>query len=119
MKSPVPFSKRSLAYAVCAFALLLLVLFGRGNALSETQAVPTSAALVRTIQATAGDTVHTFRLPVKAEANQHVLVHARATGIVAERRVELGDSVSSGQVLAVIRAPKSTRRSVNGEGRPN
>lgn len=106
MKSPVSFRQRSLAYAVCAFVLLLLVLFGRSNALSETQAVPTSMALVRTTQAAAGDAIHTLRLPARAEANQHVLVHARATGIVAERRVELGDSVKSGQVLAVIQAPE-------------
>lgn len=45
-------------------------------------------------------------LPARVAPGLQVSIHARATGLVARRYVELGDSVKAGQVLAVIHAPE-------------
>ena len=48
----------------------------------------------------------TLSLPARVAPGLQVSIHARATGLVAQRYVELGDSVKAGQVLAVIHAPE-------------
>lgn len=45
-------------------------------------------------------------LPARVAPGLQVSIHARATGLVAQRYAGLGDSVKAGQVLAVIHAPE-------------
>jgi RND family efflux transporter MFP subunit len=47
-----------------------------------------------------------MRLPVRTAPAEHAEIFSRATGIIAERRVDIGDRVAAGDVLAVIEAPE-------------
>jgi RND family efflux transporter MFP subunit len=47
-----------------------------------------------------------LRLPARAEPYEEAVLFARASGFVAERRVDLGSRVAAGQVLAVIDTPE-------------
>ena len=62
---------------------------------------------VLTVQAKAADEAFDLRLPARALAGESAQIYPRATGFVSERRVDLGDRVEAGQVLAVISAPES------------
>ncbi|EME5141346.1 efflux RND transporter periplasmic adaptor subunit [Pseudomonas aeruginosa] len=84
---------------------LLTALGGCGNG-QQDAAQSTAEPEVKTVEAAAASDSHSLRLPMRAEAGRLVRIHARATGMVAERRVDLGDAVVAGQVLAVIRAPE-------------
>lgn len=53
----------------------------------------------------AGDSVE-LRLPARALPGESARIYARATGFLAERRVDIGDRVEAGQVLALITAPE-------------
>ena len=91
--------------AICFIAILLSsFLNGCGN--SSKASTEAELLTVTTAQAVAGKPSNELRLPARAAANQHVMVHARATGIVVERRVDLGDNVVAGDVLVVIHAPE-------------
>lgn len=51
----------------------------------------------------------TIRLPARTAPEQEAAIFSRATGIVAERRVDIGDTVKAGEILAVIEAPEVLR----------
>ncbi|MDX2079208.1 MAG: efflux RND transporter periplasmic adaptor subunit [Terrimicrobiaceae bacterium] len=53
----------------------------------------------------------TLRLPARTAPAEQAEIFSRATGIVRERRVDIGDTVKAGDILAVIDAPE-VRRSV-------
>lgn len=79
-------------------------------ACGHSSAEPTPATTlpeVLTVQARAADPVVDLRLPARALAGESAQIFPRATGFVSERRVDLGDKVEAGQVLAVISAPES------------
>jgi RND family efflux transporter MFP subunit len=50
-----------------------------------------------------------FELPGRTEPIEQATVFSRATGMVRERRFDIGDRVKSGEVLAVIDAPELDR----------
>lgn len=50
-----------------------------------------------------------LRLPVVVEPREEALVRARVAGFLEERRVDIGDRVEAGQVLAVIDTPELVR----------
>ena len=50
-----------------------------------------------------------LRLPVRTAPAEQAYIYSRATGLLAERRVDLGDIVQAGDVLAVIAAPEIQR----------
>ncbi len=50
-----------------------------------------------------------LRLPVRTAPAEQAYIYSRATGLLAERRVDLGDVVQAGDVLAVISAPEIQR----------
>jgi RND family efflux transporter MFP subunit len=70
---------------------------GAGAATPPTVRVATAAAL---------DGLRALELPARTAPIAEAAIHARATGLVAERRVDLGDVVREGDVLAVISAPE-------------
>lgn len=95
----------SVARAALAAALLTVL-----AACSRSAAEPAAAAAVPevlTVQARAADAAYDLRLPARALAGESAQIYARATGFVSERRVDLGDKVEAGQVLAVISAPEA------------
>ncbi|MFT4246953.1 MAG: efflux RND transporter periplasmic adaptor subunit [Pseudomonas sp.] len=74
----------------------------------DGRALPTVATLpeVAVVQARAADAEQALVLPARAQAGQSAQVFTRATGWVGARRVDLGDHVRAGQVLAIIAAPE-------------
>ena len=65
-----------------------------------------SAATVRVVAAKAGGDASELRLPARALAGETAKLHARVSGFISERNVDLGDAVGAGQVLAVIASPE-------------
>lgn len=100
-------SKRSARLALAIFSASTLALAASGCARSdaETIAAPTTPEVL-TAQARAAEASYELRLPARAFAGETAQLYARAIGLVSERRVDLGDQVSAGQVLAVISTPE-------------
>lgn len=86
-------------------AALLAALSGCGHSDAET-APAAVLPEVLTVQAKAADPITELSLPARAQAGESAQLYARATGFVSERKVELGDRVAAGQVLATISAPE-------------
>lgn len=92
-----------------AAALATLAGCGPGSASAQVgaSAVTANDAIeVATVQARAAEDRYELRLPARAIAGESARLHARATGFVSERLVDLGDRVEAGQVLARIAAPE-------------
>lgn len=77
----------------------------QGNAQSPPAAA-SDAPEVSAVLARAAEGGYELRLPARAVAGESARVHARATGFVRERLVDLGDRVEAGQILARIAAPE-------------
>jgi len=75
----------------------------RGAAQQSGDAAPPE---VLTAQAKPAGDSYELRLPARTVAGETARLFPRATGFVSERRVDLGDRVAAGQVLAVISAPE-------------
>jgi RND family efflux transporter MFP subunit len=100
----VPVTRRPLPVSI-AVALLLAL-----SACSKSEAEAPAATVVPdvlTAQARAADAEFTMTLPARALAGETAQIYPRATGFVSERRVDLGDAVQAGQVLAVIANPEA------------
>jgi RND family efflux transporter MFP subunit len=67
---------------------------------------PGGAPEVRTVLARAVQADGALRLPARTEAIEEARLFARTSGVVLERRADLGDSVAAGAVLARIAAPE-------------
>jgi len=50
-----------------------------------------------------------LRLPARTAPAEEAKLYSRATGIVQERRVDIGDRVKTGDILAIIEAPEVGR----------
>lgn len=80
----------------------------------QPNAPPAAAAVanslsVRTIKPQVAPTAAELRLPAVAEPSADVRLFARVNGFILERRVDIGDRVKAGQVLAIISAPELER----------
>jgi RND family efflux transporter MFP subunit len=84
--------------AVCA----LLAGCDNSRAMPESAVAP----VVSLVQAKPAAADYALVLPARAQAGQTAQVFARATGLVSSRRVDLGDRVKAGQLLATIAAPE-------------
>jgi membrane fusion protein, multidrug efflux system len=60
---------------------------------------------VLTVHPRRDHTARLIRLPATAEPSEQALLYARVNGFIKERNGELGDKVTTGQVLAVIENP--------------
>lgn len=98
-----PLDRAGLSLALAA--ALLTVLAGCGRSDAET-ASASALPEVLTVQAKAADAAFDLSLPARAQAGESAQLYARATGFVSERKVELGDKVDAGQVLATISTPE-------------
>lgn len=102
--SPASLSQARRLRAVLAVALLAAL---AGCSRSDAEPTPANALPeVLTVQAKAADPITELALPARAQAGESAQLYARATGFVSERKVELGDRVEAGQVLATISAPE-------------
>lgn len=86
----------------CA-VLILLAGCDRGTAGQQAAAVVPE---VLTAEARAAESNYPLSLPARAIAGETAQLYPRATGFVSERRADLGDRVTAGQILAVISAPE-------------
>jgi RND family efflux transporter MFP subunit len=68
---------------------------------TEAQAIPTVAIVA--LNAKPG--VASLNLPGRLEANLRAPIYARVSGYVKDWKVDIGDSVKAGQMLAAIEAP--------------
>ena len=64
---------------------------------------------VRTVSPAVSTAAGAYELPGRTEPIEQATIFTRATGIVSERRFDIGDRVKSGEVLAVIAAPEIDR----------
>jgi membrane fusion protein, multidrug efflux system len=74
----------------------------------QLQAQP-AALVVRTTTPRPASTSEPYVVPGRTEPIESATIFTRATGIVQERRVDIGDAVKAGEVLAVISAPELDR----------
>jgi RND family efflux transporter MFP subunit len=97
-------------------ALILLVAAAVGAAAvgsrNWAESRPAKAAVepqriaVRVITPESAAASAVLRLPARTAPVEQALIFARATGVVSERRVDIGSRVRRGDVLAVISAPE-------------
>ncbi|MES2657850.1 MAG: efflux RND transporter periplasmic adaptor subunit [Verrucomicrobiota bacterium] len=64
---------------------------------------------VKTVLPTVSTAASAFELPGRTEPIEQAAIFTRATGIVSERKFDIGDRVKAGEVLAVISAPEIDR----------
>lgn len=91
--------------AVCALSALAAVCALLASC-DSGRAVAAAAAEVSVAHARAADSDYLLVLPARAQAGQSAQIFARATGLVESRRVDIGDTVRAGQLLATIAAPE-------------
>jgi RND family efflux transporter MFP subunit len=76
-------------------------------AVAFTTAAPArEPAVVRTVTPTPAAASHSYELPGRTEPFEQARVFSRATGVVKERPVDIGDHVNEGDTLAVIDIPE-------------
>src|SRR5487761_2395864 len=93
--------------APLAIASLVLIEAGCGDS-SGAAARPSgpSVARVATVVAERGTVRRTTDQPGQIEAFETTLIHAKLSGYVSTVRVNIGDAVKKGQVLAELRVPE-------------
>ncbi|MEO5915690.1 MAG: efflux RND transporter periplasmic adaptor subunit [Luteolibacter sp.] len=64
---------------------------------------------VRTVLPTVSTATSSYELPGRTEPIEQATIFTRATGIVSERKYDIGDRVKAGEVLAVIATPEIDR----------
>lgn len=104
-----PAEAGSPAPVLLAVALAGLLLQACSSSVAESPAATaaaTTAPEVLTVDAKPAAESVELRLPARALPGESARLYARATGFLAERRVDIGDRVQAGQVLAVITAPE-------------
>ncbi|MEA3219367.1 efflux RND transporter periplasmic adaptor subunit [Immundisolibacter sp.] len=108
---PTGLAGRALRAGGLLLALLTLAACGQPSAgASAPAAPPVAIPLVRTVLPEATAPAEPIRLPARTAPVEQALIRARATGFIAERRVDIGDRVQKGEVLAVISAPEIDRQ---------
>jgi RND family efflux transporter MFP subunit len=73
---------------------------------TATAAPGTQVPVVRTVVSEVAAASADLRLPARTAPVEQALIYARATGVVSERRVDIGSRVRRGDVLALIAAPE-------------
>lgn len=89
-------------------ALARSALFGGAGAkpASEAPAAPKAAPKIRIVSPEPSRDAARLSLSARTAAAELAIISSRATGVIAERRVDIGDRVEAGAVLAVIDAPE-------------
>ncbi len=92
-------------------ALLAPAVFAAEPAPAAKPAAPTAptAPSVHTVPPTVAAKSSPFTLPGRTEPFESARIFTRATGIVQERRFDIGDTVKANDILAVIDVPELAR----------
>jgi membrane fusion protein (multidrug efflux system) len=77
--------------------------------LTSVAAQPAEKPVVSIVMPAPATAAATYELPGRTEPIEQATVFTRATGIVKERRYDIGDRVKAGDVLAVIDVPEIDR----------
>ena len=75
------------------------------RAADQTVGIATAAPLVTVATARREDTPHIVMLPGETQSFDYAAIYPRATGYIAERRVDIGSRVHKGDLLVRISAP--------------
>jgi RND family efflux transporter MFP subunit len=100
------------AYLIAGSAVVALAaaVFLQGRNFAESRpakaAVEPQHTIVRVSTPEVGSASNELRLPARTAPVEQALLFARATGVVTERRADIGSRVKRGDVLAVISAPE-------------
>jgi len=86
-------------------ALLVLLAASLPLVAQEKAEIPT----VRTVIPTSSKGTTPYEIPGRTEPIEQATLFTRATGIVSERKYDIGDRVKTGDVLAIIAAPEIER----------
>lgn len=98
--------RRALRTGSLLSMLAMLAACGRPSpGVSDAIAAEVTPPQVHIVHPEPAPDTQSLRLPARTEPVEQALVHARATGFVAQRQVDIGDRVEKGAVLAVISAP--------------
>lgn len=76
---------------------------------SSSPLVAQEKPTVRTVLPAASTGVGSYELPGRTEPVEQATIFTRATGIVRERRFDIGDRVKTGEILAIIDTPEIDR----------
>ncbi|MFP5463990.1 MAG: efflux RND transporter periplasmic adaptor subunit [Gammaproteobacteria bacterium] len=116
MTHPQPTGPASRALRAGGLLLALVTLAACGKPSSGStgpataQVAQVAIPQVRTVRPEPTAATELIRLPARTAPVEQALIRARATGFIAERRVDIGDRVQKGEVLAVISAPDVDRQ---------
>ncbi len=98
------FRKRSFWVVVTLCIVLLVVFFVmRGRETRPQAEAPKSAAVV---DVSRGDVANTLTVAGQFQPYQNVELHAKVSGYIRSIRVDIGDRVHKGEVLAVLEVPE-------------
>lgn len=107
--------RRRRRLVLLAVPLVLVALFFAGwwprhaakvKLAEQTKAIQQTVPRVKVTTAVAAEGGRSLTLPGTLQAYEQALVNARATGYVARWRVDIGDHVRAGDVLAVLETPE-------------
>lgn len=88
-------------FARLALFTLLLPAAGLGTA--------SAAQKLQLVKPEPAPAAEPLRLPARTAPAEQAYLYSRATGVLAERRVDIGDTVKAGDLLAVVSAPEILR----------
>jgi RND family efflux transporter MFP subunit len=104
-----------IAVGTGAYALLF---YGSENA-SIAVAPSAQAAKIDTIRVKRGDIAHSFNTNATLEAFESADLYPKVSGYLSEVRVDIGDHVRQGQVLAIISLPETEKELAEAEATVN
>ena len=100
-------SSKALSMAAGAGVLIAGGLWWHGaNAPAATTAAPAAASALDAVHPARADIAASFEADASIEPWQSADLFAKVSGYVADMRVDIGDKVAAGQVLATIRLPE-------------
>jgi RND family efflux transporter MFP subunit len=88
---------------------------GKSETASAANAQPAPAQTVETIRPIRSDIAHSFNTNGTLEAFETADLYPKVSGYLAEVRVDIGDRVKKGQVLAVISLPETEKQLAEAE----
>ncbi len=89
--------------------LLILSLVAAPWLAAQTPPAPATPPVVRTVAPIPATKAAAYSVPGRTEPIESARIFTRATGIVKERRFDIGDRVKAGDILAVVDVPDLTR----------
>jgi RND family efflux transporter MFP subunit len=89
--------------------LFIFILLALAHAAAANAADEKTAPTVAVVRPVPTDGAAVIRLPGRTLPSQQANIYSRATGVVGERKADIGDPVKAGDVLAVIEAPEVRR----------